>query len=477
MSETLQVLAGIANGYVVGDPTIVIDDVVHDHRDGATGSLFVARRGLTVDGHRFVLDAASVCSAVCVSREMGPVAVPQLVVPDTSMALGTLAAAVHGHPFDRLRAVGVTGTNGKTMVTHLIGAIVAATGGVPAVAGTLGWFVGDEDHPLARTSPEASDLHRMAAGMVSAGADIAAFEVSSHALSLGRVAGASFAVVAFTNLTEDHLDFHPDMESYFAAKASLFQPALAEHGIVWVDDPYGHRLAELSGVEITTVGTDGDVAVSQVEPSLTGTAFTLTTTNGSRRVTLGVPGSFNVANAAVAAACAIHLGLPLDAVVAGLEGAPPVRGRFERVAPHLPFAVVVDYAHTPDGVVHAIEAARALTPRRVLVVLGAGGDRDHSKRPAMGRAAASADVAVITTDNPRSEDPTAIAQEVTAGIDGGRTIVELDRRKAIRLALEEAQPGDIVLILGKGHEEGQEFADRIEPFSDAAVVAEEAAAL
>ncbi len=440
--------------------------------------MFVARRGLTVDGHDFVAEAATTCAGVGVEHELGEIGVPQLVVDDTRHALGQLASAVHGDPFETLRAVGVTGTNGKTMVTHLLGSIVAHSGRTSGVAGTLGWSIGSDHFPLSRTSPEASDLHRMAAAMVRSGVDVAAFEVSSHALSLDRVSGATFAVAAFTNLSRDHLDFHMDMETYFEAKASLFDSARSAHAVIWTDDPWGERLAASVSIPVTAVGKSGDVSVDVVKTTPDGTSFDLNVDGGRSRVDLPLLGTFNVANAAVAAACALNLDIPLDSVIAGLEAAPAVPGRFENIAVSKPFRVVVDYAHTPDGIEAAVAAARELTVSRVLVVTGAGGDRDPAKRPEMGKAASAGDIVFVTSDNPRSEDPSDIAQQIMKGVgDHPAVVVEIDRRAAIRLALAEATSGDLVLILGKGHEQGQQFADRTDPFSDAAVIKEEAAAL
>jgi UDP-N-acetylmuramoyl-L-alanyl-D-glutamate--2,6-diaminopimelate ligase len=253
---------------------------------------------------------------------------------------------------------------------------------------------------------------------------------------------------------------------------------LSDHAVVWVDDPYGARLASSCPIAVTTVGTAADVSVSEVEATLSGSLFTLRSPSGSGRLLLPLPGAFNVANAAVAAAGVLALDVPFAAVVAGLERAQPVRGRFEPVAVDAPFQVIVDYAHTPDGIEQAVVAARGLTPRRVLVVTGAGGDRDTAKRPEMGRAAALADVVIVTTDNPRSEDASAIAAEIMSGVGDHPSVrVELDRRAAIRLGLTEAGAGDMLLVLGKGHEQGQELADRVVPFDDASVVREEAAAL
>jgi UDP-N-acetylmuramoyl-L-alanyl-D-glutamate--2,6-diaminopimelate ligase len=266
------------------------------------------------------------------------------------------------------------------------------------------------------------------------------------------------------------------MEEYYAAKSQLFSPDLSSHGVVWIDDPYGQRLAAETALPVTTVGTNGDVAISDLRPSITGTSFTLHAGSGEIAVRLPLAGAFNVSNAALAAATALHLALPIDAVIDGLAAAKTVSGRFELVDGPWPFSVVVDYAHTPDGIVNAVAAARALTSGRVLVVVGAGGDRDRSKRSQMGLAASGADVVIVTSDNPRSEDPRVIADEVASGVTASSETI-LDRRLAIASALGEAKAGDIVLVLGKGHETVQEFADRTEPFNDAAVVRQEAARL
>jgi UDP-N-acetylmuramoyl-L-alanyl-D-glutamate--2,6-diaminopimelate ligase len=314
--------------------------------------------------------------------------------------------------------------------------------------------------------------------MVVAGVRVAAVEVSSHALALGRVNGTRFRVAAFTNLSQDHLDFHGTMEEYFEVKARLFTDRWADRAVVWIDDPWGRRLADRVRIPLTTVGTsDADVLVSDVSSQLSGSRFVLV--SGGMRVPMAVPlaGRVNVANTAVAAACSSEVGIDWDSIAAGAAGMPPVPGRFEIVETSRDCTVVVDYAHTPDGIAVMVEAARRLAPGgAVIVVVGAGGDRDRAKRPAMGRAAAGADLAVLTSDNPRSEDPEAILDEVAAGATHGpgRVIRHSDRRAAIRVALESAGAGDVVLVLGKGHEQGQQLADRTVAFDDRAVVREEA---
>ena len=478
---TLATLATVASGRVVGDSSVSVTDVTHDSRSAGPGVLFVAVRGFTVDGHRF-LDAAAAAGspAVCVEDESARGDLPAIVVEDTRRALGPIASLVHGEPSGRLRLVGVTGTNGKTTVTHIVESIAAAAGLTHAIVGTVGARIGGEAVPVARTTPEASDFQRLLARMVDAGIDVAAVEVSSHALALGRVTGSRFTVAAFTNLSRDHLDFHGDMEAYLAAKASLFD--LAAAAVVWVDDPAGAAIAGDLEIPVIRVGfSDGaDVTASEVEVGFDGSRFVARGPSGSAAISLPLAGRFNVANALVAAGCAEVLGVPWDAIAAGIASVPTVPGRFEIVPVEAGFTVVVDYAHTPEGIVAAIDAARDILAGtgRVIVVVGAGGDRDREKRPMMGGAASAADVAVLTSDNPRSEDPAAILAAVAAGASGPATVIEeIDRRRAIRLALAGADSGDVVLILGKGHEPGQDFGTSVIPFDDRAVAREEADAL
>ncbi len=476
----LGVLAGAAGGRLAGDPGITVADVTHDSRSAGPGVLFTAIRGFSVDGHDFVPAALAAGSpAVCVEDEAAAAGAAAIVVADTRRALGPMAAEVHGHPSERLRLVGVTGTNGKTTVTHLVESIAAAAGLAHGIIGTVGARIGGRSVPVARTTPEASDFQRLLATMADEGVDVAAVEVSSHALSLGRVAATTFAVAAFTNLSPDHLDFHGDMESYFQAKAALFSQA--RRAVVWVDDPSGARLAATLDVPVTTVAMEGaDVVARDVTATFAGSRFRIDGPGGGSDVSLPLAGRFNVANALVAAAIASALGIGWEAIAAGIAAVPVVPGRFELVETGRDFTVVVDYAHTPDGIGAAVAAAREILAEtgRVIVVVGAGGDRDRSKRPLMGRAAAQADVAVLTTDNPRREAPEAILAEVAAGASGPGIVRQVvDRRAAIRAALAEAGPGDAVLVLGKGHEQGQDFGSVVVPFDDRTVAAEEVASL
>ncbi len=474
-------LAELVGGEVVGDDRTPIRDVTHDSRQAGPGVLFVAVRGFTSDGHDFVPSAiAKGAAAVVVEhRQDGPGS--QLVVRDTRAALPLLAAAVHHHPSRRMRVVGVTGTNGKTTVAYLLESIAKAAGVTSAIVGTIGARIAGRPVPSGRTTPESTDLQRLLAQMVDQSVQLAAIEVSSHALALHRVDEVTFAVSAFTNLTQDHLDFHEDMNDYFAAKASLFNENRTERAVIWVDDPYGSRLAESLVIPVTRVGfgPDADVRAQSIEVTPTGSRFELVVREGSRRVELPLGGVFNIENALVAAGCAWVLGLTLDDIDGGIRSVAQIPGRFEKIDGGQPFAVIVDYAHTPEGISAVVNAARGVSQGNIIVVIGAGGDRDRLKRPRMGAAAAQADVAIITSDNPRSEDPLVIIDEVVGGTGGGNAVLHVvpDRRSAIRTAVRTASSGDVVLILGKGHEQGQEISGRIEPFDDRLVARSELADL
>ncbi|MGB9359764.1 MAG: UDP-N-acetylmuramoyl-L-alanyl-D-glutamate--2,6-diaminopimelate ligase [Acidimicrobiia bacterium] len=473
LTEIATRLGGSAD--VIGDDP-VITSVTHDSREVGPGSLFVAIPGATADGHDFVDRAfASGAAAVAVDHTVaGP---SLLVVPDTRAALPWIAAAVFGDPSGRLPVVGVTGTNGKTTVTYLLEQIVIADGQTPGVVGTIGARIGDTEASVSRTTPEASKLQRLLAEMIEAGVDIAAIEVSSHALSLHRVDAIRFRVAAFTNLMQDHLDYHGDMSRYFAAKASLFTPDRVDHAVIGIDDEAGRRIARDVNLPITTVAIagDADITASSIVERIDGTSFNVGTPAGTFPVHLPIAGRFNVQNALVAAGIAMELGITTESITRGLASVGTIPGRFE----HIPTAggpgIVVDYAHTPDAIKAVVDGARTFVDGKVIVVFGAGGDRDREKRPAMGRAAGSADLVILTTDNPRSEQPETILAAVKSGLEETSSVVEEpDRRLAIRLAIQSASPDDVVLILGKGHETGQEIAGRTEPFDDRVVAGEEA---
>lgn len=466
--ERLGRLASIVGGRVAGDRQVRVIDATHDSRQVVAGGLFIAVVGASADGHEFCVTAEKAgAAALMVSRPV-PVDLPQLIVEDTRRAMAPVAAAIHGNPSRRLELVGVTGTNGKTTSTFLIEGIARAKGLSTGLIGTVMTRAGDDLIPNPRTTPEATDFQRILAVMVERGVQVVAAEASSHALSLGRIDSTWFEVAAFTNLSPDHLDFHGDMESYFAAKSALFVSERAGTAVVNIDDPYGARLAGQISLPVLTVGAGADLSGRIVESTTRSLQIEMRFPDGSaRRLLLPLGGTFNLENALVAAGCTHALGYTPDEIVAGLERAPQIPGRLETVSGDHPVTVIVDYAHTPAGIEAVLAAMRPHTSGRLLVVFGAGGDRDRSKRPAMGAAAAAADVVILTSDNPRSEDPAAIISEVMSGIPQHVVpVVEPDRARAIDLAVSMAEPGDAVMILGKGHERGQEAGGKIAAFDD-----------
>ena len=465
-------LAAAASSYdprVLG-AAVAVADLHHDSRRVGAGDGFVAIVGENFDGHDFIDGAIDRGAVAIVAERESDVAVAQLLVSDTRMALPVLAATVHHHPSRDLAVVGVTGTNGKTTVTYMLEAIAVAAGRRPGVVGTVGARIVGSPVPVMRTTPEASDLQRLLREMVDGGVDMVALEVSSHALMLGRADAIAYDVAAFTNLSRDHLDFHGTMERYAEAKARLFAAGRARRAVIWIDDPMGAKLAARTSLPTTTVGftSTADVSGQIVAMSAAGSVVEVSASLGSFRFEVGLAGRFNAANALVAAACALELGMSADAVVTGLGRLAAIPGRFELIGHGMGYMVIVDYAHTPEAIAGVVAAARDLSSGRVVTVVGAGGDRDAAKRPAMGAAAALADIAVITSDNPRSEDPAAIMAAVAAGAagSGAEVLLEADRAAAIQIAIDAAGPGDVVLILGKGHEQGQEVGGAIVPFDD-----------
>lgn len=466
--------------------------VRYDSRQVQPGDAFVCIRGTRLDGHDFAGDAARRGAVLIVAERVpGPVAdeVPTLLVADSRAALGQAAAALLGHPDRRLRLVGVTGTNGKTTTTYLTKAVLESAGHRVGLVGTIQHLVGDQVIGAERTTPEASDLQELFARMVQAGAGYAVTEVSSHAVVLKRIEAIEYDVGVFTNLTQDHLDFHGTMEAYRDAKAAFFAglgPGVKGRKVAVIngDDPSGPYMARRAAAPVLFYGLDPgrDVAAEGVEARPDGVSFRVRTPWGSAAVRLQLGGAFNVYNALAALTVGLHEGVPLERAVAALEGVAGVPGRFEAVRAGQPFGVIVDYAHTPDGLENVLRAARALKPRRLWVVFGCGGDRDRTKRPKMGAIAARlADYVVITSDNPRSEDPEAICREIEAGLLAQRQAgdvamqgyeVVVDRRQAIERAVSLAQPGDLVVVAGKGHETYQIFKDRTVPFDDRQVVRE-----
>jgi UDP-N-acetylmuramoyl-L-alanyl-D-glutamate--2,6-diaminopimelate ligase len=486
-----------------GDPGVDVSAIVHDSRSAGSGACFACIPGAVTDGHDHAPAAVrSGAVALLVERPLDA-GVSEARVRSVREALGPTAARLHGYPSRTMRCLGVTGTNGKTTVTHLLEAIADAAGERPGLIGTLGARIAGADVAVARTTPEADELQTLLARMRDAGVATVAMEVSSHALAQHRVDGISFAAACFTNLSQDHLDYHSTMEEYFVAKAALFTPERVGVAVVNTDDRYGRELAVRAGLldlPLVTFGIDSrdaDVVATGLGRADNGVRFRLTAHQGSGRrgsgrragsaavdaapisadVEFPHPGRFNVSNALAAAATALAGSLPFAAVVDGLQAPVPVPGRLERVDAGQPFTVLVDYAHTPAALDSVLGAARELAgPGRVIVVFGCGGDRDAAKRPLMGKAAGrGADVVVLTSDNPRSEDPVAIANAAREGLDATKALaaVELDRRAAIRLALDEARAGDVVVIAGKGHETGQTAAGMTLPFDDRVVAREE----
>jgi UDP-N-acetylmuramoyl-L-alanyl-D-glutamate--2,6-diaminopimelate ligase len=435
--------------------------------------LFVAVRGASHDGHDFVtaaVQAGSPAVAVEVSQQ---ISAAQIVVNDTRAVMGPMASRVHGDPSMDLAVVGVTGTNGKTTVTHYVESMMSRASKTTGLIGTVETRVGATELASVRTTPEATDFQRLLAEMRALGAEVVAAEVSSHALEMNRVTGTRFEVAAFTNLSQDHLDFHGSMDKYRLAKERLFREYDVGTAVVNVADPVGASIALWAEMPVLTVGRGGSVQALNVETSLRGSTFELVTEQGSADVESSLIGAFNVENALVAAGCCLALGLTVDDIATGLGSLQGVPGRFEQVSGDSEVHVIVDYAHTPGGVEQAISVASSVTRGRVIAVVGAGGDRDRDKRPLMGSAASRADLAVLTSDNPRSEDPGQILAEVASGVaDRGQVAIEVDRRAAIEMAIDMALPGDVVLILGKGHETGQEAMGEILPFDDREVARE-----
>ena len=433
----------VAGAEVLGDGSIEVDSVAHDLRDIGRATLFCCVKGSRFDGHDLAGDAlARGAVALLVERSLGAEA-PQLQVRDTRAAMGPLAAEVYGHPSRELRVCGVTGTNGKTTTVALLSSVLEAAGLPTVTIGTL------SAHQPGRppNTPEAPELQAMLRTAVESGTKAVAMEVSSIGLAQHRVDATWFSVAVFTNLTQDHLEFHGDMESYFAAKRSLFAGDRVGAAVVNRDDPYGARLlAELKGSPFPVI------AYSVQDPA----------------IPIQLPGTYNQSNAQAALAAAVALGVDRELAVDALAGVQRIPGRMDRVDEAQEFVALVDYAHTPDALAHSLGAARDLAAdHRVIVVFGCGGDRDKAKRPLMGQVATElADRAILTSDNPRSEDPQAIITDVLSGAASGKLDVYPDRRDAIRAAVEMADAGDVVLIAGKGHETGQEVAGRVVPFDD-----------
>jgi UDP-N-acetylmuramoyl-L-alanyl-D-glutamate--2,6-diaminopimelate ligase len=481
---TLQeLIRGIPGGRVAaapGEDATPIRTVVHRAEEAGPGALFCALRGLRADGHDFAADAvARGAAALMVEREL-PLPVPQAVVPDTRLGIALAAAELRGRPSDSLVVVGVTGTNGKTTSAYLARAVLEAAGHRCGLIGTVEARVGGEAVAVRHTTPDPVELQALMARMRDAGDTACAMEVSSHALSQRRTAGTRFAAALFTNLTRDHLDYHRTVDEYYAAKRALFLRPEGEGpdppGAANLDDEMGRRLAAEAGALGYAVDAPAEVRPERVRGLATGIAARVATPRGPVEVESALRGRFNLANLTGVVAVGELLELPHEAVAAGIGAVAGVPGRFEAVEGGQGFPVIVDYAHTPDSLENVLRAARELVSGgRLVVVFGCGGDRDRGKRPQMGAfARALADVAVVTSDNPRSEDPDRIIAEIVAGAAEGAAelVVEPDRRAAIDWAIERGRPGDVVLIAGKGHEQGQDRNGVVTPFDDRVVARE-----
>ena len=476
-------LRSVPGADIVGNAEVRISGLAYDSRRVESGWAFICVRGSRTDGHRFIPEAigrGAVAIVVESGREAGiapPEAGALAIVPDSRMAMASIAGIFYDNPSSRLTLAGVTGTNGKTTTALMLEAIFRAAGYASGVIGTLEYRIGSQRIKPLHTTPEAVDLQGLLAALVAERATHAAMEVSSHALALHRVDGCGFAAAVFTNLTPEHLDFHEDMDGYLEAKRKLFEdPQFLPRGrervnAINVDDEAGRAIVGRALGRTLTYGLDRDAncRAEDIELGPEGSSFVAVVPSERERIRMQLVGRFNVYNALSALAACVGLGIPLEAASAGLEAIPPVRGRFERV-PSRARSVLVDYAHTPDSLRHALETARQLARGRVVVVFGCGGDRDRTKRPVMGEIASRlADCCVITSDNPRSEAPEAIIEQIAAGVPPearSRCTVEPDREKAIRLAIAEAREDDVVLIAGKGHEDYQIFADRTIHFDD-----------
>jgi UDP-N-acetylmuramoyl-L-alanyl-D-glutamate--2,6-diaminopimelate ligase len=465
---------------------VEITGLAYDSRRVRAGTLFFCIAGYEQDGHDFAAAAvAAGAVGLVVERPLG-LGVPELLVESSRAAMGPLAARFYGEPTSELRVVGVTGTNGKTTTAHLVRALLEASGQRCGLLGTVESVVGGSRRPATRTTPEAVDLQADFRAMLEGGERSCAMEVSSHALALGRTSGVRFAAALFTNLTQDHLDFHDTMEEYFQAKRLLFAPpagvSTPEIAVVNTDDPYGRRLAaELEGAVTFAIDGDADYRAHDVRIDLGGSRLEVRTPAGARTLSLPLPGRFNVSNALGALAATHSLGVDLDTLVAALERGVLVPGRVESVDEGQGFAVLVDYAHTPDSLQNVLSTAHEVGRGRVICVFGAGGDRDRGKRPLMGEIGARlADVLLVTSDNPRSEDPEEIIAEIMAGASSAPrpagappVLAEVDRRAAIERAIALAERGDVLVIAGKGHEQGQELAGGVKvPFDDVTVARE-----
>ena len=461
-------------------PGIEVGGLAYDSRLVVPGDVFVALRGLKAAGADYATEAVRRGAVAVVADRPAEAAagVPWVIVPDARAAMAAMAAELYGHPSRLMQVVGITGTNGKTTTAYLLRAVFESAGKKCGLLGTVAYSIGDEELPASRTTPEAPDVQRMFRQMVDAGCAACVMEVSSHALALRRVDGTTFAAGVFTNLTRDHLDYHGDMESYFAAKRRLFEmlPQGAP-AVINLDDPRGESLRKAVNTAVTyAINKAADVTPGPLALTFGGLEFDARTPKGNVHVKSRLVGRPNVSNVLATVATATALDIPAAAIERGLARLSGVPGRFELVSSSEDdVKVVIDYAHTDDALKNLLETARPLAPRRVITVFGCGGDRDRTKRPLMGAVAARlSDIVVMTSDNPRTEDPARIIEEIKRGVPpasdrSGATFTILDRKEAIQFAIKKAEPGDLVLLAGKGHERTQTIGSEELPFDEAAI--------
>jgi len=480
---TAKALAEIIKGIEVqassGDSQVIVRGMSMDSRRVQPGDLFACVSGFKVDGHDYAAKAITSGAVALVVDHFLPLDVPQVKVSNVRQVVGAFAAAVNDHPSERLELVGVTGTNGKTTITYLIEKIGTKQGKKVGLIGTLGSRIDGREIPGERTTPEAIEVQKLLGDMVAEGVSLAVMEVSSHAMDLGRVSGCEFDAGIFTNLTQDHLDYHKTMEEYLRAKSSLFSNLVGKKqpkmSILNGDDSSFAKLSEASAARVVSYGIDHEVdyRAENVEVTAEGVRFEVRCGEGLQLVHYSTPGVFSVYNALAAFVWGVERGYDPESVAEALAEIPGVPGRFESIRLGQPFQVIVDYAHTPDGLENVVRTARGFTKGRLITVFGCGGDRDKGKRPLMGEAASAwSDFVIVTSDNPRTEDPDQIIKEILVGINGVEHVALRDRREAIWSACRMAKAGDTILIAGKGHETYQIFGTEVHPFDDREVARE-----
>jgi UDP-N-acetylmuramoyl-L-alanyl-D-glutamate--2,6-diaminopimelate ligase len=475
-----ELLKGCSVGAVAGDLDVEILGLAYDSREVFPGCLFFAIRGTRTDGNRFVPKAIARGAAAVVSAlpPIPSLLSPWIQVDDERAALAVMAGNFYGHPTEKLHLIGITGTNGKTTTTYLVESILKEAGRPAAVFGTIEYRGPGFEFPAERTTPEAPDLEKLFRKVTDAGWEHAVMEVSSHAIAMKRVQDLRFEIAVFTNLSRDHLDFHGDMDSYFLVKKRLFDGMSGGAPRVMVlnsDDPRYEELRKINPSNVISYGMQlaADIRPLSHQFAWEGTEAQYQTPLGQLNVRTSLMGKPNLLNIGAAIGVGVALGVPADAILRGIQQLPNVPGRFEPVNAGQPFRVIVDYAHTDDALQKLMQSARDITAGRLIVVFGCGGERDRTKRPAMGQIAArESDYAIVTSDNPRSEDPMAIIREIEAGMTNGKYRVIVDRREAIRAALAEAREGDTVVIAGKGHELYQTIGTTSHPFDDRVVARE-----